>query len=701
MMSIHLRAAGLALLLLSAPVLAQIVPVNPVQAEELEDEIHVIGYYNNGIGTSDSAGQGYVTPKQIEARPMQRPGEVLEFIPGVITTQHSGEGKANQYFLRGFNLDHGTDFSTWVAGMPVNMPTHGHGQGYTDLNFLIPELVSRINYMKGPYFAEVGDFSSAGAANIEYYTGMPKNLAEASVGTFGYKRALLAGTPKSAAGDDRWLYALELYHNDGPWQNPSDYVKVNGVLRFSHGTKSDGVTLSAMAYSGKWNATDQIAQRAVNAGLVSPYGTLDPTDGGIASRYSLSLEGRTALDGGSFRLDAYAIKSRLSLFSNFTFFKDDAVNGDQFRQYDDRLVVGLDPKWIINHRLAGYDSVSKFGLQLRHDNISNVALYSSAARQQLGTVREDKVQQTGAGLFYENTLQWTDWIKTVAGLRGDYYLARVQSTNPANSGRGSAYITSPKLNFIFGPWAQTEYFLNYGQGFHSNDARGTTITVDPKTGAAANRVPPLVKTTGSEIGLRTEIVPKLQSSLSLWRLKIDSELLFVGDAGTTEPSRPSYRRGIEWSNHYTPNSWLTVDADFSASRATFSDNEPAGNNLPGAIDRVASLGATANDLGRWSLSAYLRYFGARPLTEDNSQRSQSTTTTSLRLSYKPEEKIRLNLDVFNLFNRNAHDIDYYYCSRLRSDPAGSTCRDGSAGVDDIHFHPVEPRNLRISLLFNF
>ncbi len=698
-------------LLFSAPVAAQ-TPASPegiVTTAESEDEIHIIGHYNNGVGTSDAASQGYITPKLIEARPMLRPGEVLEYVPGVIITQHSGEGKANQYFLRGFNLDHGTDFRTSVAGMPVNMPTHAHGQGYSDLNFLIPELVSRIDYMKGPYFAEVGDFASAGAANIEYYTSMPKNIAEASIGSFGYKRALIAGTPagtssgapKSDTDDKRWLYALELYHNDGPWQNPSDYKKLNAVLRYSHGTNADGITVSGMAYTGKWNSTDQIPQRAVDAGLIGRNGTIDPTDGGETSRYSLSFDRHKAIDGGTFHFDAYAIKYRLSLFSNFTFFKESATAGDQFQQSDERNIFGVEPKWVINHKLGGLSSVSKFGLQLRRDNIGRVALYGATAQQKTSTTREDRVQQTGVGVFYENSLQWTDWLKTVAGIRSDFYRANVQSSLAANSGTGSANMASPKLNFIFGPWAKTEYFVNAGHGFHSNDARGTTITVDPRSGAAAQKVAPLVKTRGSEIGLRTEIVPNLQSSLSLWRMTLDSELLFLGDAGTTRAGRPSRRQGAEWSNRYTPKPWLIVDADLSASKAEFSDNNAAGNRIPGSIDQVASLGITANDLGRWSVSGHLRYFGPRPLIEDNTQRSQSTIVTSLRGGYKIDNKMRLNFDLYNLFNRRANDIDYYYCSRLRSDPAGSTCRDGSAGVDDIHFHPVEPRSLRVSMIFNY
>src|SRR5690348_15132953 len=252
--------------------------IGAAQERENSGEVRVIGHYENAVGTSDAASQGYVTPQLIEARPMLRPGEVLEYVPGVIITQHSGEGKANQYFLRGFNLDHGTDFATTVDHMPVNMPTHAHGQGYSDLNFLIPELVSRISYKKGPYFADEGDFASAGAANINYATKLKAPIASLGLGSWGWKRAMAASSFDSGPG--HLLYGLELFHNDGPWDNPSDYNKVNGVLSYSVGTNADGYTLTGMAYSGKWNATDQIPQRAVDSQQVSRFGAIDPSDGG-------------------------------------------------------------------------------------------------------------------------------------------------------------------------------------------------------------------------------------------------------------------------------------------------------------------------------------------------------------------------------------------------------------------------------------
>src|SRR5947209_2606781 len=501
---------------------------SPAQENETPPQVRIIGHYENAVGTSDAASQGTITPQLIEARPMLRPGEVLEYVPGVIITQHSGDGKANQYFLRGFNLDHGTDFLTTIDHMPVNMPTHAHGQGYSDINFLLPELVSRVPYQKGPYFAEEGDFASAGAADIDYYTKMPKGIASLGLGSNGYRRAMAANS--FDAGPGHLLYGFELFHNDGPWVNPEDYRKLNGVLRFSHGTNADGYTLSLMGYPGKWNATDQIPQRAVDDGTISRFGAIDPTDGGKTSRYSLSLDRhKTLANGAVFHMDVYAIKYRLNLFSNFTYFLNHPTSGDQFEQADDRTVVGMTPRWVFNGKWDERQITHKLGVDARRDDI-NVALYNTQARERVdvptpSTVRADNVLQTGVGLYYENAIEWTDTFRSIAGVREDFYGARVDSDNPANSGTTNARITSPKLSFIFGPFDKTEYFLNYGQGFHSNDARGTTITIDPKdpnSPTPPRKVPALVKTHGEEIGLRTERLPHLQSSLSLWRLTLDS-----------------------------------------------------------------------------------------------------------------------------------------------------------------------------------
>jgi hypothetical protein len=663
--------------------------------------VQINGNYINSVGSSDAASAGTVTSKLIESRPTLRPAEVLEFIPGVIVTQHSGDGKANQYYLRGFNLDHGTDFATFVDGMPVNMPTHAHGQGYSDLNWLIPELVDRIRYRKGPYSAEEGDFSSAGSARIGLVDALPRGIASVTVGQDRYARALIANS--NALGGGSLLYAIEAAHNNGPWDSPEKFHRFNGLARYSFGSDDARSSITAMGYDAAWNATDQIPQRAVSDGLIGRFGALDPTDGGQTARLSLSFQTARRLEDGEFRLNAYAIRSRLDLYSNFTFFLDNPIDGDQFHQAERRTVLGLATSRAWTMKLGGHDSTTTIGLQLRRDRLDPVGLYSTVARRLLSTTQESRVRETSVGLYADNQLEWTSWLRSVAGVRADRHFLDVASSIVENSGSKTAGIVSPKLSLILGPWAKTEYFVNYGWGFHSNDARGVTERFKPKEfasdptdpNAVASPSPALVRSRGGELGVRSEIVPGLQSSLALWQLQLGSELVFSGDAGDTEASRPSRRRGIEINNHYIARPWLLFDGDIAISRARFTTDDPTtpGRFVPGSVNTVVSLGATVLDRGPWFGHFQLRYFGPRPLIEDDSERSKATTLAYLRVGYKLTPNTRLALDVFNLFDRKASDIDYFYASRLRGEPA--------AGVDDIHFHPVEPRRFRLTLTSTF
>lgn len=686
-------AASLALTELAWSQATAIAAAAPAQLPPVQVE----GNYNAGVGSSDAASQGSVTSKLIENRPTLRPAEVLEFVPGVIVTQHSGDGKANQYFLRGFNLDHGTDFATFVDGMPVNMPTHAHGQGYSDLNWLIPELVSRIDYKKGPYFADEGDFTSAGAARIGLFGALPQGIASLTLGEHRYARGLLAKS--LALGSGQLLYAVEAAHNDGPWDNPEKFHRLNGVLRYSLADGDSRSSLTAMAYSASWNSTDQIPQRAVDSGMVSRFGAIDPSDGGSTARYSLSYQHKRSFDDGTLEFNAYAIGSRLDLYSNFTFNLDhpSPLNADQFEQAEQRKVFGLGASRSFNASRGSVDSTNTLGLQLRHDRLDPVGLYSALGRERVATTQEARVRETSVGVYGENSTQWAPWFRSVAGLRYDRYRFNLESSIAANSGSQSAGITSPKLALIFGPWSKTEAFASYGYGFHSNDARGVFASVAPDGVTPTLASPALVRTRGAELGLRTEVLPGLQSSLALWQLKLDSEIVFVGDAGSTEASGASQRHGIEWNNHYIAAPGLLLDADIAVSRARFAEDQGdvpnTGRSIPGSVDTVVSLGATLTEIGPWFGQFQLRYFGPRPLIEDNSQSSKATTLAYLRVGYKIDRDLRLALDVFNLFDRKASDIDYYYASRLPGEPP--------QGVNDIHFHPVEPRSLRLTLTANF
>jgi hypothetical protein len=636
-------------------------------------------------GEADAASQGTIDDRQLENRPLLRPAETLEVIPGVVVTQHSGTGKANQYFLRGFNLDHGTDFAVHVDGMPINLPSHGHGQGYADLNFLIPEAVEHIHYRKGTYYADEGDFSAAGAAHVHLKTSLEPGFADLKAGSFGYRRGLFGGSQAIEGGN--LVGMLEVGQENGPWENPENLRKLNGLLRYAHGDDKNGLTVTGMAYTSHWNSTDQIALRAVEGGTFGRFGAIDPTDGGKSSRYSLSTQWARSDASTSTRASAYVFHSDLDLFSNFTYFLNDPVNGDQFEQVDRRTVFGGDASHTWHSQLAGREIEHTGGIQLRNDDIPEVALHNTVGRQRLSTVRSDAVRQGSAGLYYMNSVAWSSWLRSLVGIRADAYRFRVDSDNPLNSGSANASLVSPKLGLVLGPWSNTEYFVNYGYGFHSNDARGATITVDPATGAPADRVTPLVRAKGGELGVRTAPFRGAQTSLALWRLDIASELLFVGDAGTTEASRPSRRGGIEWASYYKPTNAITADFDVAFSKARFQGDDPAGNFIPGSPNRTMSGGITYAE-GRWSGGLRLRYFGPRPLVEDNSERSGSSTLVNAKAGYALTHRVKLGFEALNLFDRKVDDISYFYQSQLRGE---------ATPVADKHFHPAEPRTFRLSL----
>lgn len=366
--------------------------------------------------------------------------------------------------------------------------------------------------------------------------------------------------------------------------------------------------------------------------------------------------------------------------------------GDQFSQQDRRSIYGASLSHGFDHGLGALQARTEVGLQLRHDRI-RVGLFDSVQRRITGTTRDDEVGETLAGLYGQTAVELTPWLRGVAGLRADQARFKVDSlSNAANSGRASAHLFSPKFSLIAGPWARTEFFFNAGRGFHSNDARGTTATVDPRTGAAVDKVPGLVAARGMELGARTEWVPGLQSSLALWKLDFDSELVYSGDSGATEPNRPSTRRGIEWNNRYVPMRWLLVDADLAWTHARFADFDAAGDRIPNAVDRVGSIAVTLRELGPWSASLQWRYLGTGALVEDNRVRSRPSLTTNLRVARKLRARGELTLDVFNLFDRKVNDIEYFYASQLPGE---------AAPVADRHVHPAEPRTLRVTLKLGF
>jgi outer membrane receptor protein involved in Fe transport len=576
--------------------------------------------------------------------------------------------------------------------VPLNLPTHAHGQGYLDLNFLIPELIERIEYRKGPYRADDGDFSSAGTARIQYARTLAHNIASVSLGQDGWGRGLLAGAPAFASGN--LLYAVEWTQNNGPWTLPENFGRANGVLRYAQGTEANGWSLGVAAYRSQWNATDQVPLRAIQQGLITRFGHIDATDGGSTARTIASADWARSDESGQTRALAWWQRYRLNLFSNFTYFTD-PVNGDQFEQADLRQAWGAIASRSVPGQWQGRGTVTTLGVQARQDRIEPVGLYLTTARARYATVREDQVNQSSVALYAENLLYWTPRLRTIVGLRADAYRFDIASDTPANSGAASDRVVSPKFAVVYAPAPRTELYANAGRGFHSNDARGATTRVnpdprDPGFGAAVEAVTPLVSTMGRELGLRVEPASGWRSAVALWRLDMASELLFIGDAGTTEPSRPSTRTGVEWTNFWSPARGWALDADLAWSRARFTDADAAGDHIPGSIERAASVGLAYHGTADRFAELRLRYFGPRSLVENDSVRSPASTLVNLRLGWKPQPRVLLTLDVINLLDREVSDIDYYYASQL---PGEAT------PVPDIHTHPAIPRTLHLSACF--
>ena len=671
------------------PMDAQVVgkPVRDSARAQRADTVRVRGRIDDLVGSASSASEGRIGSADIRRRPITREGELLEAVPGLIVTQHSGEGKANQYFVRGFNLDHGTDFQTRVDGMPVNMPTHGHGQGWTDLNFLIPELVESLDYRLGVHHAELGDFGSAGGAEFRLFRRLPRSFAIAEGGANGLARLVGAGSPRLLGGNV--LLAGETKAYDGPWERAGGVRKVSGLARYARERGASQLTVTAMGYANRWNANDQIAERAVTSGLVSRLGQIDSTNAGAARRFSLSANLQRAVGRSIQKADLYVIRSDLELYSNFTYFLDDPERGDQFSQTDGRTVVGGAATNARSIDVRGVTHDVRTGVQGRADFIDNLGLYRTQRRERFATVREDDVHQVAGGVFVETTSRWRPWFRSVLAVRGDIHRFGVRSDRAENSGVRTASLVSPKLSLAFTPAREMELYASGGSGFHSNDARGTTITTDPVTGEHAKAVDPLVRSRGGEIGIRTTTQSGLRSTLALWTLALDGELRFVGDAGGTEPSAATSRRGVTFANFYRIGTDFTLDADVSLAGARFTGAPQARARIPGALERVAAGGVSWSPARGPYGALRLRYFGGYPLNEGNTVRAGASALVSADAGIRLASGLRLQFTLLNALNGRAEDIAYYYTSRLRGEPA--------AGVEGVHAHPAEPRQIRVAL----
>lgn len=646
-------------------------------ADGLVEEVVVWGRAETQKGVATSASEGLVGYADFSTRPLQRVGELVEVVPGMVATQHSGEGKANQYFLRGMNLDHGTDFSAFFEGMPVNFRAHAHGQGYLDLNFLIPEVIRTVSYRKGPYRADRGDFSTAGSTSFEVYDELDP-FVEVSGGSYDYWRGVAAGSRSIASGE--LLGALEVTRNDGPWDLPQSVEKTNLLGKYSGLWRGLETRLMASFYDNEWRSTDQVPERLVNAGVIDEFGFIDPHLGGKTRRYSLI--GRMASD--RFSATAYASRYELNLFGNFTYFAENPVRGDEHEQMDRRWTYGASADYVFDLS----DDVSlRVGADARLDDVADANLYRTEARQRWATVREDSIQWMSLGSFAELGIQWNERFRTLAGLRADHYRFDVDARNSANSGDGSETNFAPSLGAAFAVNDHVEVYANWGRGFHSNDVRGVTISVDPATGDPADPVDLFVGQEGAEVGVRTEGWRGLSATLAWFWLESDSELLFVGDSGATEPNDASRRSGVEASVFWVLGERWTADLMVTDVDSEFTGVPSAMDHIPNAHGRVVGAGITFADPRSLTASLRLRHFGDAPLVEDDSVRHGATTIVNAGVGWDFGHW-EVGVDVINLFDAHDHDIAYYFESRLPGEPQP---------MEDVHFHPVDARSIRASV----
>ncbi len=679
------------------------VALSTANADRVEvQSVIVTAKVNESLGSEESASAGVVGGVELGQRPILRQGELLEAVPGMIVTAHTSGGKANQYYLRGFNLDHGTDFSTSVDGAPVNLGSHAHGQGYMDLNWLIPELVAGVTYRKGPYYADAGDFSAAGNASIAYLSSLPEPFVTAEVGTDSYQRLLLAGS--ADVGPGRLLYAGEYIHYDGPFRTPGNYRRPNGVIKYTVGDNEVGGGITLQAYEGRWTASDQLPEEALATLPGGRFGAIDPSSAGSTHRYALTGEWHWGDGTVTHQVQAYAIQYGLNLFSDFSYFIDQD-HGDQFRQYDRRLIIGGAAVTTVRGDYLGQETRDGFGVQTRNDSV-DLELDHTEQRHFLSRYRRDRVEVNQVALWWSNDIRWTNWLQTQAGLRLEGFHFRNRAELAANSGSVTVARPAPKLGLTLTPNTHLDVYAQAGVSYRSNDARGVFDTVPSYEGGPAptQKSRPLVRSEGAEIGARVKSVGGLTSSVAFWYLQSNSELFFAGDAGANVDSdRPGQRYGVEWNNLYRPFSWLTIDADFAASQAFYTDhNRVVGDRIPEAIKRSASISATLHDLAAapgLTASLRLRHFAARDLIEDGSQKSSPSTVVNGRLTYQASARLTLGLEALNLFNVKYNDAEYYDSYRLKGQPANPNSDDGSYMGHVIH--AGEPREIRVSMTSKF
>lgn len=628
-----------------------------------------------------ASSQQFIPDKEILLQPQGRPAQVLRLIPGFIAVEHSGgAGKADQYFLRGFDADHGTDVAFFADNMPINLRTHGHGQGYTDLNFIIPETIQGVDVVKGTYHAEFGDFDTAGAVTFKSREVLKEDVVQAVGGMWDTQRYLLMLSPTK--DKVRTLLAAEGYYTNGPFESDNRYFRFNvfGKATFNPTVRSEFSVVGSY-HKGHWNASGEIPFRAVTDGTIDRFGSIDPSEGGQTQRATGRMQYHyDTPSGGRYFADAYAMYYNLNLFTNFTFFLNDQQNGDGINQQDRRVVYGGNLGYRQAGELFGIHSAATAGVQVRVDDIADIRLGTQTKRVPTGTTVNSEVLEASYSPYLKLEFQPTPWMRLAGGVRADHFTFDVRNlcdTCPEQpAGRKDSGQVSPKVNLILGPWFSTEVFANWGIGFHSNDARSTVVDASS----------PLARAQGAEFGIRSKPwgPDRMELIATFWALSLGSELVFVGDEGTTEPRGPTQRYGVEVAARGQVWGPLYFNGSFTWTHAQFRNGD--------AIPLAPELTGYGGFILRWpeGLSSQLQatYLGVRPLTEDRSIKAPSWINFDLTERYMiplklPHGHLEAILFIQNIFNTDWEQATFAFTSRLPNEPAG--------GVQDIHFVPGNPR----------
>ena len=667
----------------------------------------------NLLGVAITASQGSVTQKEMELRPVYRVGQLLESTPGLVVTVHSGEGKAQQYLIRGFNLDHGTDIANFVDDMPINRPTNTHGQGYSDLNFLVSQVMAGMDYTKGPYYAGVGDFGAVASTHLHVANEIPAEV-EVTGGSLGVWNAFLGDTFHIST-TDRVMAGLYYGHVDGPYDHPDNFHKTAAVVRYSHGEDKDGYSLTAMYYRGNGNMTTDQPQRAFDSGLIDRYGSLDPSDANRSERMSLSAHYATQGDDWTFNSSAYLIHQRMTLFNDFTHFLKDPVNGDQEEQTENRTTAGGQAMFKKALTFGSVESDTVIGLQERYDDAYVDKRHTKArillpycsviqddgsfiqAPAANGVCEADRVHISDTGGYIENTTHWLPWLRTVVGVREEYYKANDRNLLSTFYGAKSQWLFQPKGDLVFGPFYKTEVYFSGGRGFHSDDVRGVFGTV-PAEGFVAGPTPLLAAANGFEIGMRTNIVPKVQIQVALFQEDFNSELTYNADDGQDEASAPSRRQGIELSAQYHPFPWIEFNTDLAFSKARYKPGFEAfeldGPFIANAPKFIGSFGILVDNLGPWFGGLQWRKLGAYPISDgDEFPQDKGYSEFNLDIGYRFSPHLKVQASLFNALDQKANSAAYFYAARLPGEPA--------EGINDFQVHPIEPRAGQVTITATF